>query len=119
VSGIGCKDENPDLLLAGFFGESAVAVKVIRPQGGEMWQRGSRQMIQWQVQFQYSRFDLYLYKGSTNVRTIAVNVPDSTHLTWIVPLSVVDDSEYRIRIVARGTDAYLVTQSEPFRIYSP
>ncbi len=116
---LNCKDDKPELLLAAFFGESEVAIKVTRPYEGEAWPKGTRQTIQWQTQKQYNRFDIFLYKGATTVRTVAVNVPDSSRFAWDVPMNIVSDPEYRIRIVGRGTDAYLVSQSGLFQIYTP
>lgn len=119
LSSIQCKDDNPDLLLAAFLGDSAVSIRLIHPTDGESWPKGETRTIQWQAQKTYDGFDIYLFKGSTNVRTIVQGVSDSSFFAWTIPNSIVDDSQYRIRIIAHGSGAYLVVQSGEFRIYSP
>jgi len=78
----------------------------IKKQGGSM---------EWTSTGTIANVNIYLYKGATQVRTIALNIPDDGAETWTPPGTLVDGGDYGLRIEKAG-DPSISGSSFPFQI---
>jgi hypothetical protein len=96
-------------------------IAVVVPNGGESWQKGTTQMIQWAYTGNPGPFvRLQLLKGTTVVRTIAAKIPTGENLAgsfnWKIPFSLKPASSFKVK-VASTADASLKDESnESFTI---
>src|SRR6185436_17258703 len=72
-------------------------IQVTAPNGGEAWQRGLKQFIQWNDNL-LENIAIDLYKGGVFLKTIASNAPSTVSYNWTIDLSLVPASDYSLRI---------------------
>lgn len=76
------------------------AITVTKPGGGEDWQKGSQQTIQWTSQNLTGNVGIELFKGKLKVATIAGNTADDGSFSWTVPSDKAAANDYRIKVTS-------------------
>lgn len=78
---------------------TATTVRVITPNGGEAWTRGSTRVISWTTT-NSQRVDVALYKGTSFVQWITWFVPSTNGAyNWTLPTTLTPGADYRITIL--------------------
>lgn len=72
-------------------------LRVISPNGGEVWSRGSTRTISWD-KGGAARVDVALYRGTTFVQWLTWS-NSGTSYSWTIPTSLTTGSTYRIQLV--------------------
>lgn len=90
------------------------SVSVGVPNGGEQWQQGSVQTIQWGSSNVYEVI-IYLLRGSSIVWTIADIATNPSQYRWTIPGDISDGSDYRIRVVDPSSGIF-DDSDQPFTI---
>jgi hypothetical protein len=86
-------------LRGSFTPGTVTTVRVISPNGGESWTRGSTRTISWTTT-NSQRVDVALYKGTTFVQWITWSAPSSAgSYNWTLPGSLTPGSDYKITIL--------------------
>jgi hypothetical protein len=93
-------------LLIFFFSSLVLSqwVKLKTPKGGEQWELGSKQLIEWEKDGNFTKFRIILRKGKTRIGDIAwVMNPNKTSYKWkkvgkYIGGSVLAGNDYKIRI---------------------
>ncbi len=97
------------------------SITVIFPNGGENWQAGSTQTIQWSYTGNPgSDMKIELLKGGVTVNTIIASTPlgssGSGSYSWNIPSTQAPETDYRIRITSTTNSAYTDTSDSDFSI---
>lgn len=87
---------------------------------GITWYKGERHLITWNVQGIPGNVNVYLYKGTSNVATVATNVPATPGVySYLVP-SLTAATNYKIRVTDASSssvydmsDNYFTVKTEP------
>ena len=96
---------------------SAPSIRVVSPNGGESWTRGSTKLITWvRTGSTGANVRIQLYKGSTLVRTISPGTPNDGSFGWSIPLTQTIGNDYKIKI-SSTTASYNDWSNSNFRIY--
>ena len=83
---------------------------VIKPNGGEQWQRTKSRQISWSGQgYPGNNVKIELLKNNAVVLTIADMTPNDSLFNWTIPAGLAPGTDYRIRI--SSTDVYLATDN--------
>jgi hypothetical protein len=78
---------------------TATTVRVLAPNGGEVWTRGSTRAITWTTT-NSQHVDVALYKGGAFVQWLTWFVVSSTgSYNWTIPTSLAAGSDYRVTVV--------------------
>ncbi len=101
----------------GYFGIGEKGcVTVISPNGGEVWRVTRMYEIRWESN-EGGTVDIQLYKGDSLYRNIGSATPNDGSYEWIVPVSVVAGSDYRVRIASGSdkdySDGFFSVEEEP------
>jgi len=93
---------------------------VISPAAGAQWEQGFTQIIQFNGGDMQDLATIELYKNGTLHSTLATGVNPATHrnFQWTVPYTMVDDSDYMIRVEMLSNGSTLTADSGIFSIYS-
>lgn len=99
-------------------------ITVTSPNGGESYQAGTTQTIQWTYTGDPGdSVKIELYKGGVLNLTIAASVSTGTlcsgTYTWTIPLSQTIGADYRIRITGTSSSAYTDEGDANFTISEP
>lgn len=97
---------------------------VASPNGGESWDAGAVQTIEWRYSGDPgATVNLHLLKGGVVNRTIAANVPVGTNggglFMWRIPASQAGGSDYSVRVTGAGNRAYVDASDGNFTIVPP
>lgn len=84
----------PNMLSGG-----TTPLAVIAPNGGEIWQKGSTQTIQWNISKPGS-VTIQLQKAGVTILQIAKSPSGSTSYRWTIPSILTDGANYKILITA-------------------
>jgi len=98
----------------GSFQTAPPALTLTSPNGGEMWQRGSRYFIQWDDNLA-EKVILDLYKGGAFLSSIRTNASTGAY-SWEVGLGLTPGSDYAIRIRSAANPALFDLSDQPFSI---
>jgi hypothetical protein len=79
------------------------------PNGGEIWAKGTTQMITWQDNVTYP-VRIELWKNGLYKSLIAASVPSTGNYLWVIPASLPSGSDYKVKIIA-------VTSTASFTCY--
>jgi hypothetical protein len=95
--------------------ETKRTITVTEPTSSTIWRKGENGTIQWSWTGSISIVNIYLYKGTTKVKDIALNTAnDGTH-TWLVPTDLQDGTDYKVKIV-EASDSNVYGDSSGFTI---
>jgi len=94
-------------------GACQAGITIISPDGGEKWEIGKTYDINWASEgtnYSTVHVNIYLWKGGTFVKTIALGVSPSTlggspsvgKYSWKIPSDLTPGSDYQIRLYASG-----------------
>jgi len=99
---------------------------IIYPNGGEVLAKGSNYQIQWDPTGGGTDVAIALYKGGGYVGVIAGKTANTGSLSWNIPASLANGSDYLIKIrsfsnasVYDFSDGYFTIQGPTFGILSP
>ncbi len=95
---------------------ASTGLKVVAPNGGEIWEQSSKYNIRWYSIGVGLVVDIYLLKGGDVYEQLADDVPNNNKFAWEIPASLPADSDYRIRITD-GT--YSDVSDEDFELFCP
>jgi len=95
---------------------ASTGLKVVAPNGGEIWELSSKYDIRWYSIGVGPVVDIYLLKGGDVYEQLADDVPNNNKFAWEIPASLPADSDYRIRITD-GT--YNDVSDEDFELFCP
>ena len=99
---------------------SAPSLTLRSPNGGEAWQRGTRQGITWTSSGETGPFvKIELYEGSNWRRTLAAATPNDGSHEWLIPPALPPRTDYRIKITANANAAIHDVSDAPFSITAP
>lgn len=84
----------PNILSGG-----TAPLSVVAPNGGEVWQKSSTQIIQWNISKPGS-VTISLQKAGVTILQIAKSPSGSTSYRWIIPTTLADGANYKILITA-------------------
>ncbi|MFB0517222.1 MAG: Ser-Thr-rich GPI-anchored membrane family protein, partial [Candidatus Neomarinimicrobiota bacterium] len=75
-------------------------IVVTEPTSSTVWDLGQQNVtISWYTGNLGGTVDIHLYKGTSQVETIATGTSnDGSHTTWDVPTSLTPDTDYRVRV---------------------
>jgi hypothetical protein len=90
-------------------------VQVTVPNGGEAWQRGLPNIIQWKANIP-GNVALDLYKAGAFVRTITTNAANIPAYKWQVNVTLVPANDYAIKIRSTTNSALSDMSDAPFSI---
>ena len=94
-------------------------INVVIPNGGETWQRGTTQLINWtSVGSPGAYVKIELLKAGVLNRVIASSTLNDRSHPWFIPATQVPGSDYKIRITSTGNLAYTDTSNNNFNISS-
>jgi len=83
---------------------SAAAIYVYAPNGGENWEAGTYQWIEWGYEFIGPDVKIELYKGDSYQSTIVASTPKSpTYYEWTIPVTQQPGNDYKVRITCLST----------------
>jgi hypothetical protein len=71
---------------------------ITSPNGDENWQKGNQYTITWTSYNVTGNLDIELYKGTTIVNTIETNTPNDGNTTWVIPSTIPQGTDYRVKI---------------------
>jgi hypothetical protein len=95
------------------------SITVTSPTGSSNWETGTLHPIMWNSSNNPgSSVKIELYKGSSLIQTIISSTNDDGSYSWVIPTSLADDSDYRIKITAT-LDSSCYDYSSYFDIYTP
>jgi surfactin synthase thioesterase subunit len=86
-------------------------VTVTSPNGGENWKVGSSQIINWTDNLT-GNVEIQLYKGGIFHSSITSSTQSDGEYTWNIPTSLVQASDYSIRISSVDSDANFTLSNE-------
>lgn len=113
ISGIGAAGETISFTVS--FGAS---LTVTAPAAGANWSLKSAQTIAWTASgSQNANVKIFLYKGSSRVKTISTKTPNDGTFAWTVPADLTPATDYRVRV--RTVDNLLSDYSDYFTISKP
>ncbi len=75
------------------------SITVERPNGGEIWVRGTINIMTWSYTGDIDSVGVYLWKGDSPYRRIVFNILNRGSYYWSIPYYIPIDSDYRIRII--------------------
>jgi hypothetical protein len=85
--------DNNFTILGGYF------IKIISPNGGEIWIKGTTHIITWQDNIPWD-VRIELWKGGMFNSLIAASVPSNGSCYWAIPATVVPGNDYKVKILA-------------------
>ena len=89
------------------------------PIGGETWQRGTTQIINWtSVGSPGAYVKIELLKAGVPNRVIISSTPNDRSHPWLVPATQTLGSDYKIRITSTSNLAYTDMSNDNFNISS-
>ncbi len=89
----------------GYF--TIAGIDVIKPNGGEIWPRGTDHEIKWTyVGNPGPNVRIELWKGNQYYKTIAMGTANDGSYTWSIPYGVKIDSNYKIKIYSITKPVY-------------
>ncbi|MEJ2196805.1 MAG: Ser-Thr-rich GPI-anchored membrane family protein, partial [Ignavibacteriaceae bacterium] len=91
------------------------SIIVTSPNGGEIWQAGSQQLITWTDNIA-ENVEIQLYKGGVFDSQIDPSDPSDGSYTWSIPVNTVPDSDYTIRISSVDNGVILDESDASFTI---
>jgi hypothetical protein len=99
----------------------APTIKVVVPNGGANWTRGSIHAITWRyTNNPGSRVKIELFRGTTLDRVIKTGIPvgsgGSGSFNWKIPYNQIPGKNYKIRITSTSNAAYTDTSNTNFTI---
>lgn len=97
-------------------------ITLVAPNGGESWQEGTTQMIQWAYTGNPGPFvRLQLVQGITVVRTVAAKIPTGEGLAgsfnWKIPFSLNPAGSYKVKVTSRANASLKDESNESFSVY--
>lgn len=93
------------------------SIRVISPNGGENWARGSTKLITWTKTGNPGAYvRIQLYKSGVLVRTISSSTYNDGSFSWPIPWTQAIGSDYKIKI-SSTTTSYNDWSNSNFRIY--
>jgi len=101
-----------------------MSITVTVPKGGESWEAGTTQTIQWNYTGDPgTTVNLELLRGGTVVNAIASSAPVGTagkgSYAWNIPQDQTQGSDYKVRVKSTGTPSYTGTSDGNFTITAP
>lgn len=91
------------------------AIKVARPNGGEVWKTGESRTIKWTDNIG-GKVRIELYKNGGYVDTIAAQTASDGAFGWEIPRALKPSSQYRIRITDLADTSVYDTSNTNFSI---
>jgi hypothetical protein len=103
------------------------SITIVSPNGGETWQIEKNYTIQWTSKNITDNVNIQLYKDTTPVYTIETNTSNDGSISWIIPPSIIPDTDYKIKITSidgiitdySDSNFAIVTSQETFTIDGP
>ena len=77
-------------------------ITVITPNGGENWQKGQQYNITWSDNIT-ENVKIELYKGGSFNSTIVSSTPSNGTYLWLIPASLTDGNDYKVKITSVNT----------------
>jgi CSLREA domain-containing protein len=99
-----------------FFIMPAFRPTVLSPNGGEVWEHGTHQIIRWVADGSQAPFAINLYRGSVLVMPIANSVSNTGSFSWSVPPWLPEGNNYRVKIEAVFNSSYFDWSDRDFSI---
>jgi hypothetical protein len=93
-------------------------VTVTSPNGGENWLVGSTHDITWTDNVA-DNFSIALYRGAELVSNLAVTAPNTGRFAWMIPVTLEQDTIYRIRLTGNENPAAVDESDSTFTISVP
>lgn len=90
-------------------------LKVVAPNGGELWPQGTQQNIKWTSDL-VGTVSIQLYKGGVLNTTINGNAPDTGSFTWDIPPGQALGTDYKIKITDTSDGTVLDDSDQNFSI---
>ncbi len=114
-----------DLELADLGGPSAAglplpatpALRVLSPNGGELYQAGSTQRVVWSATNPSGGVQIDLYRGSSFYKALGQVAMRETNLSWVVGTRIGDTNNYQIRIASLSFPSVSDVSDGPFTVY--
>ncbi|MCP4220554.1 MAG: S8 family serine peptidase [bacterium] len=92
------------------------SICITAPNGGELWTRGTRQYIRWEISNMTGNITIDLYKNGEKETTLAAAVAANGIWGWDISSDLSRGDNYRIRISRGGIDDY---SDNDFELLSP
>jgi hypothetical protein len=89
-------------------------LRLIAPNGGERWQRGTTQNIQWLTSIP-GNFRIELLKAGAVTAIISTGT-GITPFAWTIPNTLPDGDDYRIRLTNNSDNSVTITSANDFTI---
>lgn len=109
-----------DSVALGTIGNDDRGLRVLTPNGGERWARGTKHRISWLWGRLSGRITIQLVRSGTVVRQItgkaALGTNGRGHFTWTVPSGITPARGYKIRLVSNKRPAFKDSSDRGFRI---
>ncbi|MDP3696453.1 MAG: NBR1-Ig-like domain-containing protein, partial [Candidatus Taylorbacteria bacterium] len=87
---------------------------VTYPNGGEVWARNSVQTITWRTTGVVANVSIQLVKGPYIYRSIIKSTPNTGSYQWIIPTTIPEGTDYKIRVKGTGTAYLALDKSDNF-----
>lgn len=83
------------------------SITVTNPQGGENWQRGSSQVIDWTYAGKIGTYvKIQLFRGGTLIRTISSSVKIGSNgrgsFIWRIPANLTPGDAYQVKVISKS-----------------
>ncbi len=72
-------------------------LNMLSPNGGEIWEMGENYSINWSDNID-EQVSIKLYKSNLYILTIASSISSNGEFLWTIPLSLIPDNDYKIKI---------------------
>lgn len=77
---------------------SSASITITSPAGGEIWTAGTSRTIRWKSSGNVGKIKIKLYKSGGAVSTITSSTPNDGIYSWLLPVSLVGASNYKVKI---------------------
>jgi len=95
--------------------EVVPTISVTQPTGGETWQIGTQQTIEWNSTDLSGKVDIELHNSQGKVSEIAMDTPDDGSESWTIPNSLNAGTDYKV-IIYSANDRSVNDESDTFEI---
>jgi hypothetical protein len=104
--------------------EQTITITALSPNGGENWEAGTMQTIQWKFTGNPGPYvKIQLLKNGTNVRNISTMAATGTggigSYSWIIPKTQTPGADYRIQVSSTRNKSHTDTSNANFSISPP
>jgi len=99
--------------------EAVSTLTITSPNGGEEWELGSSQTINWNSSNLTGNVKIQLYSGSSLYGTITSSTSDDGSYAWSIPSNISANSYYKIKISSVNDNSIVDYSDSYFNLSSP